>query len=191
MNGVWITSPGEAVSRIIVCQIKGWISACYIPTLEKRNICGQIKFKFRISWSLNFLGGSVLKNLPASAEDTGSIPGSERSHGEGNDSSHQYSYLGNPMDREGWQATVHGVTKNLTWLSNWAHTHTRKGFPGGSDGTESTCNSGDLSLIPGLERSPGGGHGNPLQYSCLGNPYGQRSLAGYSTCGHKEKWLSD
>ena len=39
-----------------------------------------------------------------------------------------------------------------------------------SVGKESTCNAGDLSLIPGLGRSPEGGHGNPLQYSCLGNP---------------------
>ena len=38
----------------------------------------------------------------------------------------------------------------------------------------------------GLQRSPGGGHGNPLQYSCLENPHGQRSLAGYSPWGHKE-----
>ena len=37
----------------------------------------------------------------------------------------------------------------------------------------------DLGSIPGLGRSPGGGHGNPLQYSCLENPHGQRSLAGY------------
>ena len=44
------------------------------------------------------------------------------------------------------------------------------GFPGGSDGKESTCNAGDLGSIPGLRRSPGGGHGNPLQYSCLENP---------------------
>ena len=42
-------------------------------------------------------------------------------------------------------------------------------FPGGSDGKESACNVGDLGLIPGLGRSPGGGHGNPLQYSCLEN----------------------
>ena len=41
-------------------------------------------------------------------------------------------------------------------------------------------------LIPGLGRSPGGGHGNPLQYSCLESPHGQRSLVGYSSCGHKE-----
>ena len=45
---------------------------------------------------------------------------------------------------------------------------------------------GDLGSIPGLGRSPGGWHGNPLQYSCLENPYGQRSLAGYSPCGHEE-----
>ena len=44
------------------------------------------------------------------------------------------------------------------------------GFPGGSDGKESACNAGDLGSIPGLGRSPGGGHGNPLQYSCLENP---------------------
>ena len=43
-------------------------------------------------------------------------------------------------------------------------------FPVGSDSNESTCNVGDLGLIPGLRRTPGGGHGNPLQYSCLENP---------------------
>ena len=43
------------------------------------------------------------------------------------------------------------------------------GFPGGSDGKESACNAGDLGSIPGLGTSPGGGHGNPLQDSCLEN----------------------
>ena len=60
------------------------------------------------------------------------------------------------------------------------------GFPGGSDGKGSACNAGDLGLIPRLGRSPGGGHGNPLQHSCLENPHGQRSPAGYSPQGHKE-----
>ena len=46
------------------------------------------------------------------------------------------------------------------------------GFPGGSDGKESACNVGDLGSIPGSERSPGGGNGNPLQYSCLENSMG-------------------
>ena len=43
-------------------------------------------------------------------------------------------------------------------------------FPGGSDGKESACNAGSLGSTPGLGRSPGGGHGNPLQYSGLENP---------------------
>ena len=60
------------------------------------------------------------------------------------------------------------------------------GFPGGSDSKESACNAGDLGSIPRLGRSPAGGHGNPLQYSCLENPRGQRSLAGYSPWGRKE-----
>ena len=65
------------------------------------------------------------------------------------------------------------------------------GFPGGSDGKESAGNLGDLGSIPGLERSPGGGNGNPLQYSCLENLHGQRSLAGYSPGGHKESDMTE
>ena len=45
-----------------------------------------------------------------------------------------------------------------------------KGFPGGSDGKESACNTGELGSIPGLGRCPGEVQGNPLQYSCLENP---------------------
>ena len=44
----------------------------------------------------------------------------------------------------------------------------------------------DMGLIPGSERSPGEGHGNPLQYSCLESPHEQQSLAVYSPKGHKE-----
>ena len=60
------------------------------------------------------------------------------------------------------------------------------GFPGGSDGKESTCNAGHPGSIPELGGSPGRRHGNPLQYSCLENPHGQRRLAGYSPWHHKE-----
>ena len=49
-----------------------------------------------------------------------------------------------------------------------------------------TWDKRDMSLIPGLGRSPGGGHGNPLQYSCLEDLCGQQSLVGYSQRGHKE-----
>ena len=59
-----------------------------------------------------------------------------------------------------------------------------QGFPGSSDGKDSSCNEGDLGLIPGLGRSSGGRHGN--QYSCLENPHGQRSLVGYSQWGRRE-----
>ena len=61
-----------------------------------------------------------------------------------------------------------------------------EGFPGGSDGKESACNAGNMGSIPGLGRSTGGGHGNPLQYSCLENLRGQRSLMDYSPWGCKE-----
>ena len=45
------------------------------------------------------------------------------------------------------------------------------GFHGGSDSKESACHVGDLGSIPGLGRYQGGGHGNPLPYSCLENPH--------------------
>ena len=49
------------------------------------------------------------------------------------------------------------------------HLYYLGGFPGNAAGKESTCNAGDPGSIPRLGRSPGGGHGNPLQYSCLEN----------------------
>ena len=50
---------------------------------------------------------------------------------------------------------------------------------------------GDLSSIPGLGRSHGEGYGNPLQYSGLENPHGQKSLVGYSPWGHKESDMTE
>ena len=64
-------------------------------------------------------------------------------------------------------------------------------LPGSTDGKESACNEGHLGSIPELGRSPGGGHGNPLQYSCLDNPHGQRSLAGCSPWDHKESYMTE
>ena len=61
-------------------------------------------------------------------------------------------------------------------------------------GKEPPCNAGDTDLNTGLERSPGGGNGNPLQHSCLEKPHGQRSLVGYSPKCHEEsvttEWLN-
>ena len=61
---------------------------------------------------------SVVKNLPASAGDTGWIPGSQRFLREGNGNPLQYPCLGNLVDREAWHAAVCGVAKNQTWLSD-------------------------------------------------------------------------
>ena len=63
---------------------------------------------------MGFPGSSVVKSPPANAGDMSSIPGSGSSPGEGNGNPLQYSYLENPMDREAWQASVHGVEKNWT-----------------------------------------------------------------------------
>ena len=53
------------------------------------------------------------------------------------------------------------------------------------------CNARDLGSIPGFGRSPGGGHGNPLQDSGLENPHGQNSLVGYSPWGCKESDMTE
>ena len=70
-------------------------------------------------------------------------------------------------------------------------TWSRKQLPCGSYRKESDCNGGDLGLIPGLERSPGGGPGNRLQYFCLEKRHGQRSLAGSSPWGCKESGMME
>jgi len=64
-------------------------------------------------------------------------------------------------------------------------------FPGDSESKAFVCNAGDLGSIPGLGRSLRGEHGNPLQYSYLENPRGQRSLSGYSPWGHKESDMAE
>ena len=68
-------------------------------------------------WGASLLAQTV-KNLPANARDAGSIPGSARSPGEGNENPLQNSCLENPMDRGAWWATVHGITKSWTQLSD-------------------------------------------------------------------------
>ena len=121
------------------------------------------------------------------------------------------------MDREAWHASVHGVAKCQTRVSDWSELncilervdisfsrgssrpmslyllHCRQifttDFSKGSAGKETPCNAvvtGDTRSIPGSGRSPGEGNGYPLQYTCLENPCGKRTLAGYSAWGCKE-----
>ena len=133
--------------------------------------------------------GSVVKNLPASVGDVGLSPGLGRSLGEANGNPLQYSCQENSMDRGDWQVTAHGVAKSQTQLKCLSMQLTQHSgrshplgpisvcicsdFPGGSVIKNLLANdagdAGDGGSIPGLGRSLGGGHGNPLQYSCPAN----------------------
>ena len=77
----------------------------------------------------------------------------------------QCSCLENPRDGRACWAAIYGVAQSRTRLKRLSSSSSSSG----SDGKESACNVGDLSLIPGSGRSIGGGNGNPLQYSCLEN----------------------
>ena len=93
--------------------------------------------------------------------------------GEGHSNLLQYSCLENPMDRGARQAAVHGVTQSWTQLKRLSVHICIWGFPSGSvvkNLPDKARNTGNTQLIPGSGRSPGGGNGNPLQYSCLKNP---------------------
>ena len=70
--------------------------------------------------------------------------------------------------------------------SNCSSLSLKMDFPGGSVVKNLPASSGGTGSISGSGRSPEGGHGNPLQYFCLENPHGQRSLVGYSPRGHEE-----
>ena len=107
--------------------------------------CGGTR-RYPVSWSWGILAGSP----------------------EGNGNPLQYSCLENSMDRGALRATVPAVTESQT--RQHARLPSHQGFPSASDSKESTSNVGDTGLIPGSGRSLGGGNGNPLQCSCLGNP---------------------
>ena len=79
-----------------------------------RGLTGETNLPIRIS----FPDGSVCKESAYNTGDLGSIPGLGRPPAEGNGNPLQYSCLGNPTDREAWWATVHGVTKSQTQLSD-------------------------------------------------------------------------
>ena len=142
---------------------------------------------------LCYHNGLVGKESACSGGDQSSVLGLGRSPGEGNNYPLQYSCLGNSMHRGASWATVHGVAKSQTQLSNFYFSHPihssqtfklptqhnlanlqlfasyllQLGFPRGSAGKESACNVGDLGSIPGFRRSPGEGKGYPLHYSGL------------------------
>ena len=97
---------------------------CPIHTeqLEAPQVCNTLPPFLPLS--CGFPGGSEVKASASHAGDPGSIPGSGRSPGEGNGNPLQYSCLENPMDRKAWWATVHGVPKSRTRLSDFTFTFT-------------------------------------------------------------------
>ena len=123
----------RVISNESVPRIR-WSKYCSFSISPSNEYLGLISF--RIDWFdllarrliildiddfLNgFPGDTVVKNLPANTGDLGSIPGLGRSPNIGNGNPLQYSCLENPMGRGSWQVTVYGVTKNWTWMSDWA-----------------------------------------------------------------------
>ena len=102
---------------------------------------GNMKKNMYIYICTGFPGGSVVKNPSANAVDSGLIPQSGRSPGEGNGNPLQYSCLENPVDRGAWWAAVHSAAQSRTQLKQL-----------------------------GMHACIGEGNANPLQYSCLGKP---------------------
>ena len=122
----------------------------------------------------------MVKNLPINAgdlRDVGLHCGSGRSTTEGYVNSPQYSCLENPMNIGAWQATVHRVTKNWTWLKRLSTMVAQWKNPPAVQETW---------VRAPARRFPGERNGNPLHYLCWRNPMDRRSLAGYSPWGQKE-----
>ena len=92
----------------------------YVNSFISISSWSLIPIHFNLHGSIyeNFPGGSVVKNPPASTRDAGLIPGLRRSPGGGNGNPLQYSYLENSRDRGDWWATVHGIAKSWTRLSD-------------------------------------------------------------------------
>ena len=91
---------------------------------ESTLVIANTNFQQHKRWDWDYIQVLHFKGFPGSSDSkesacsAGLIPGSRKSPGEGNGSPHQYPCLENPMDRGAWKATVHGVAKSRTWLSN-------------------------------------------------------------------------
>ena len=119
------TSPGSSVHGILQARILEWVAISFSressqsrdriqSALQADSLLSEPQehiYIYIYILSHGFQDGSVVKNLPANAGDTGSIPGAGHSSGGGSSNRLQYLCLGNPLDRGAWQATVHGVTK--------------------------------------------------------------------------------
>ena len=157
----------------------------------------------------DFPGGLDGKASAYNTGDPGSNTGLGRSPGEGNGNPFQYSCLESPMDlpmdvslselrelvtdREAWRAAIHGVTKSQTRLSDWSDLiwlciYSDRGFPCSSvvKNLPAMKESQEMWVRSLVGKMPWSRLRNLLQYSCLENPYGQRSPGSYSPYGCKE-----
>ena len=146
---------------------------------------------FKSSYLLSHLipiSGSDDKESACNARDLGLTPELGRSPGKGNGYPLQYSCLENSMDRGGWTAPKsHRELDTTGRLTLWASQVelVAKNPP------TNARNIRNVGSILGSGKSPGEGHGNPLQDSMPGEFHGQRSLVGYSTWGCKESGTTD
>ena len=154
-------------------------------------------------WSPNYLqdfpGGSDSKASVYNAGDLGLIPGSGRFPGEGNGNPLQCSCLENPMEGGAWQASaVHGVAKSRAWLSNFTffpenyeQIRKTKGCPGNLDSKESACKGRRPEFNPWVGKLPWRREWLPIPIFLPEESHGQKSLAGYSSQGHKESDMTE
>ena len=139
----------------MITALPRWMWACRGPGV------GVI-----IPSSQSHLGvGPPLGHQPSSLPSS-YIPETSHQKGEGHGNPLLYSCLENPMDRGVGQATIHRAAKSRTRLKQFSMHKNYK----------------NLGLTPGLKTSPGGGHGNPPQYSCLENP---RDRGALRAIGHR------
>ena len=116
-------------------------------------------FSLGISWLTGTCSSLPLPGISREEQTTGPLPGKDH------DSKLGVLFL---LDTHHFHRIVKLKTESQTMI-NWGPSVVT-GFPGGSDDKESACKAGDLVSVPGLGRSPGGGCGNPLQFSCLEKP---------------------
>ena len=150
------------------------------------SIPGSGRFPWRRKWLptpvfLGFPCGSAGKESTCNAKDLDSIPGLGRSPEEGKGYPLQYSGLENSMD-----CIVHGVTKSQIRLSNFHSLQGSTGFPGDSALKNPPANAGDMSSIPGLERSPWRRKWQPTPVFLPGKSHGPKTLVCCSPWSHKE-----
>ena len=138
------------------------------PVTQSRPTCDPLDYSLQFLYQAGILNGLPFP-LPGDLPNPGSKPESPVLAGR--------FFITEPSEKP-HLVSVYIYTDVYTYMYMYVDIY--MGFPGNSAGKESTCNVGDPGSIPGLGRSPVGGHGNPLQYSCLENPQKQRSLTGCS-----------